>query len=460
MTEWLLLALAAGLILACGGFVAAEFALVTVDRSTVEAAAESGDRGALGVQAALRSLSTQLSGAQLGITVTNLAIGVLAEPAIARLVDGPLESAGVPDSVVDPIAISIGLILATVFTMVFGELVPKNLALAKPLATARATQAFQRGFTVGMGPPIRLLNGSANAIVRSFGIEPQEELRSARTTGELASLIRRSAVQGTLDPDTAHLMERSVVFGGLTAGEIMTPRVQMDSVGVDESINAVIELARTTGHSRFPVVDRAPDNVVGAVHVKHAVAVPVSERSTTTIGQVVVEATVVPETLKLDPLLALLRAEGFQMAVVVDEYGGTAGVVTLEDVVEEIVGDIVDEHDRLGTHARRRRDESWSVSGLLRPDEVNDLTHVELPEHNDYDTLGGLLLRHLGRMPEVGDEVLVPLPPKVSDDDDEVTREVAVLTVDRMDGLRIDRVGLRLRSAQQEQNNSDQDDAR
>lgn len=311
-----------------------------------------------------------------------------------------------------------------------------------------------------MGPPIRLLNGSANAIVRSFGIEPQEELRSARTTGELASLIRRSAVQGTLDPDTAHLMERSVVFGGLTAGEIMTPRVQMDSVGVDESINAVIELARTTGHSRFPVVDRAPDNVVGAVHVKHAVAVPVSERSTTTIGQVVVEATVVPETLKLDPLLALLRAEGFQMAVVVDEYGGTAGVVTLEDVVEEIVGDIVDEHDRLGTHARRRRDESWSVSGLLRPDEVNDLTHVELPEHNDYDTLGGLLLRHLGRMPEVGDEVLVPLPPKVSDDDDEVTREVAVLTVDRMDGLRIDRVGLRLRSAQQEQNNSDQDDAR
>ncbi len=451
MTEWVLLIVAGGLVLACGGFVAAEFAIVTVDRSTVDSVAETGDRAAQGVQTALRSLSTQLSGAQLGITITNLAIGFLAEPAIAELVDGPLESSGVSNAAVGPIAIGIGLTLATMMTMVFGELVPKNLALAKPLATARATQAYQRGFTLGMRFPIRLLNGSANAIVRGLGVEPQEELRSARTATELTSLIGRSAAEGTLDPDTAQLMQRSVAFSGLTSGQIMTPRMRMISLGVNEPVSAVIELARKTGHSRFPVVDNRPDNVMGVVHVKHAVAVSASERATTRIGQVVIDATIVPETLGLDPLLSLLRAEGFQMAVVVDEYGGTAGVVTLEDVVEEIVGEIVDEHDRLGAHARRRNDGTWSLSGLLRPNEISGLTGVKLPEHNDYDTVAGLLVSHLGRMPETGDEVLVALPAKVVDDEESWTTETVVLTVDRMDGRRIDRVHLRVRSGHQEQ---------
>jgi CBS domain containing-hemolysin-like protein len=444
VTEVALLTISLALVVACGGFVAAEFAFVTVDRSTVDQAADSGDRGAGGVQSALRNLSTQLSGAQLGITITNLAIGFLAEPAIAELVDGPLEALGVPEPAVSPIAVSLGLILATSVTMVFGELVPKNLAIANPLGTARATQAYQRGFTRAMSVPIRLLNGSANALVRSLGIEPQEELRSARTSGELGSLIRRSADQGTLDAETAHLMERSVAFGGLTAGQIMTPRVRMDSIDLEDTVSAVIELARATGHSRFPVVDADPDTVAGAVHVKHAVSVRVGERSTTKIRDVAVQATMVPETLKLDSLLALLREEGFQMAVVVDEYGGTAGVVTLEDVVEEIVGDIADEHDRLGAHARRHRNGTWSVSGLLRPDEIGDLTHIDLPEHDDYDTVAGLLLRYLGRMPEAGEEVTVPLPAKISEDGGEARgSEVAILKVQRMDGHRIDRVGLR-----------------
>ena len=222
--------------------------------------------------------------------------------------------------------------------------------------------------------PIRVLNGSANAIVRRLGIEPQEELRSARTSAELASLIRRSAKQGTLDTETADLMERSVAFGGRTAGEIMTPRVHMDSLEANAPVSDVIELARATGHSRFPVVSGENDNVVGAVHVKNAVAVEFGERRSRRVRSIMVEPTVVPETLRLDPLLTLLRSEGFQMAVVVDEYGGTAGVVTLEDVVEEIVGDIADEHDPLGSRVRKRRDEAWSVSGLLRPDEVASAT--------------------------------------------------------------------------------------
>ena len=442
MTELLLLAVSLALVLACGVFVAAEFAFVTVDRGSVDRDAEAGNRSARGVQTALRSLSTQLSGAQVGITVTNLAIGFLAEPAIAQLIDGPLESAGLPESSVRPVSIAVGMTLATVFTMVFGELVPKNLAIAKPLATAKATQALQRGFTTGMHYPIKVLNGSANAIVRRLGMEPQEELRSARTSAELASLIRRSAKQGTLDTETADLMERSVVFAQRTAGEIMTPRVHMDTVDAQAPVAAVIELARTTGHSRFPVVSRENDNVVGAVHVKNAVAVDVDERRSTRVRSVMVAPMVVPETLRLDPLLAQLRGEGFQMAVVADEYGGTAGVVTLEDVVEEIVGDIADEHDPLGSRARRRRDDSWSLSGLLRPDEVAGVTGIVLPEHEDYDTIAGLFLQTSGRMPETGDEVVVPLPGELDEDGDPLDAQEAVITVERLDGLRIDRLRL------------------
>jgi CBS domain containing-hemolysin-like protein len=441
MTAWILLAVALLLVAACGVFVAAEFSFVTVDRAKVGQAAAAGDPGAQGVQAALRSLSTQLSGAQVGITITNLAIGFLAEPAIADLIDGPLEALGTPDGALRPVAVGIGLTLGTFLTMVFGELVPKNLALARPMEIARATQRFQRTFTAVNRVPIRLLNGSANAFVRRLGIEPQEELRSARSSTELASLIQRSADQGTLDADTAELMERSVEFGSRTAGEIMTPRVRTVSLEANDRASAVIELARETGHSRFPVLDDE-EVVVGTVHVKHAVALPVHERSTTRVKHLMAKPIVVPDSLRLDPLLALLRKDGFQMAVVLDEYGGHAGIVTLEDVIEEIVGDIADEHDRLDGRASQRRDGSWSLSGLLRPDEVEDLTDIALPENEDYDTIAGLVLRVLGRVPEPGDIAEVPVPD--SSDPDEPREQLAVLTVERMDGLRIDRMGLRL----------------
>ena len=295
-------------------------------------------------------------------------------------------------------------------------------------------------------PIIGGLNGSANALVRRLGIEPQEELRSARNSAELASLIQRSADQGTLDPDTAELMERSVEFGSRTAAEIMTPRVRTTSTTATDRASVVIDLARSTGHSRFPVLDDQ-ENVVGTVHVKHAVALPVHERATTRIKHIMVKPIVVPDSLRLDPLLALLRRDGFQMAVVLDEYGGQAGIVTLEDVVEEIVGDISDEHDRLSARARQRRDGSWSLSGLLRPDEVEDLTGIDLPEHEDYDTVAGLVLRELGRIPLAGDVAEVLLPVQLDDDDDEeLPQQTAVLRVEHMDGLRVDRVRLSLRT--------------
>lgn len=441
-TSLLLLLLALALVAACGVFVAAEFSFVTVDRAQVELEAATGDSGAQGLQKALRTLSTQLSGAQVGITVTNLAIGYLAEPSISDLIDGPLTGVGVPDGAVRPVAAATGLVLGTVITMIFGELVPKNLALAKPMVTGRATQRFMRGFTALMRGPIKVLNGTANAAVRRLGMEPQEELRSARSSTELASLIARSASVGTLDADTAELMEKSVEFGARTAGEIMTPRVRTVSLEEGDRAIQVIELARRTGHSRFPVLD-SEDTVVGTVHVKNAVALPVHERPTTRVKHLMVRPIVVPDSLRLDPLLKLLRGEGFQLAVVLDEYGGHAGIVTLEDVIEEIVGDISDEHDRLGDQAQRRRDGSWLVSGLLRPDEIEDLTGVALPESEDYDTVAGLVLQVLGRVPATGDLAEVAVP-DLDPDDDAPRQRLVSLTVEHMDGLRIDRLTLRV----------------
>ncbi len=440
-TSLLLLALALLLVLACGVFVAAEFSLVTVDRHKVEQAAAAGDPAAAGVRHALQHLSSQLSGAQIGITVTNLGIGFLAEPAIADLLREPLLAAGLGDAAVRPLSLTLSLVISTVLTMLVGELIPKNLAIALPMETARATQRLMRGFTTVNTVPIKVLNGAANALVRRLGIEPQEELRSARSSSELASLIQRSADEGTLDAETAELMERSVEFGLRTAGEIMTPRVRTHTLEVNDRASAVVELARQSGNSRFPVLD-AEDTVVGTVHVKHAVALPLHERATTKVKHLMVRPIVVPDSLRLDPLLALLRADGFQMAVVLDEYGGHAGIVTLEDVVEEIVGDISDEHDRSGARARQRRDGSWLLSGLLRPDEVEDLTGVALPDHEDYDTVAGLVLKVLGRVPERGDIAEVAVPDR--GDPENPRQQLAVLTVMHMDGLRIDRLSLRL----------------
>jgi CBS domain containing-hemolysin-like protein len=389
-------------------FVAAEYSLTTLERVQVERhLQEVGDRRAQQIARAHRTLSFQLSGAQLGITITTLATGYLAEPAIAGLLRPLLVRIGLPDGVAGPIGYVVALLLATTLSVVFGELVPKNLAITHALGTARAVAGVQTTFSTIFVWLISALNQSANWVVRRLGVAPAEELRSARSPQELGSLVRTSAEQGTLDAGTATLLDRSLRFGDLTAEELMTPRVRVESLPTDATVRDLIAARARTGFSRFPVYDGDLDDVRGVVHVKQVFGVPAVRRAATRVAALAMPVPTVPETLPSDVLLERLRESGLQVAIVVDEYGGTAGLVTMEDLVEEIVGDVRDEHDRgEASPVRPLGRSSWLVSGLLRDDEVADATGFRMPE-GEYETLAGLVLARLGRIPEVGDEVRV-----------------------------------------------------
>ncbi|MDQ3154177.1 MAG: hemolysin family protein [Actinomycetota bacterium] len=386
--------------------VAAEFSLTALERTTVDShEAAVGDRRARQVKRAHSTLSFQLSGAQVGITITTLVTGYVAEPAIGRLLRPALAALGVPDGAVGAVSLTLALTLATGLSMVFGELVPKNLAIAQPLPTARAVAGFLAAFSAVFRWLISGLNGAANWILRRLGVEPVEELRSARSPQELGSLVRSSAEQGSLDEGTATLLDRSLRFGERTAEELMTPRVRVEALRADDSVLELIDVARRSGFSRFPVHGSDLDEVRGVVHVKQAFAVPAPQRADRTVGSLARTVPTVPTSLDGDALLDRLRGQGLQVAVVVDEYGGTAGIVTLEDLVEEIVGDVRDEHDRLEVPQVRPLGEgSWMISGLLRDDEIIDATGFRMPQ-GGYETVAGLVLDRLGRIPDVGDDV-------------------------------------------------------
>ncbi|SES19650.1 hemolysin family protein [Actinokineospora terrae] len=412
MTGFLLSAL--GLLAVCALtagtalFVAAEFSLTTLERSQVDHHAEHvGDRRALAIKRAHRSLSFQLSAAQLGITITTLITGYIAEPALAALVEPLLALTGMGETAVDAVGLVIALLVATSLSMVFGELVPKNLAIARPLPTARAVAGAQAVFASVFRWLINALNGSANWIVRGMGVEPQEELRSARSPQELGGLVRSSAAAGAIDTGTATLLSRSLRFGDRTADELMTPRVRVQALRSDATVVDLIDLARSSGFSRFPVHGGDLDDVHGVVHVKQVFGVPREQRAGTRVATLARPVPTVPETLGGDVLLDRLRGSGLQVALVVDEYGGTAGLVTLEDLIEEIVGDVRDEHDRGEVNpVRPLGRDSWLVSGLLRDHELAEATGFRMPD-GEYETVAGLVLANLGRIPEVNDEIRV-----------------------------------------------------
>ncbi|RMI05077.1 hemolysin family protein [Cellulomonas triticagri] len=405
LTDWLLVALGVVLTGGTAVFVAAEFSLVTLDPGIVESQTRPDDRRGRSVLAALHRLSTELSGAQVGITVTTVLLGYTTQPAVNALLAEPLRGSFLGPVLGGALAVVLTLVLVNGFSMLFGELVPKNFAISRPLGTARQVAPLQRGFTAGLRPLIALFNNSANWLLRRFGVEPREELSGGRSPQELAALVKRSAQVGTLDASTATLLTNSIEFSELTAVDVMTDRQRVVVLRRDDTATDVVRLSRETGHSRFPVIGDDSDDIVGLVHLRRAVGVPHDRRDEVPAAALMVEAPRVPETVHLGPLLVELRDHGLQMAVVVDEYGGTSGVVTLEDVVEELVGDVADEHDRRRTAASRRSDGAWMVSGLLRPDELAETTGLEVPEDVRYETLGGLVMAALGRVPEVGDEV-------------------------------------------------------
>ncbi|KAA6223573.1 HlyC/CorC family transporter [Streptomyces albofaciens JCM 4342] len=410
MTELLLLAVALLLTLACGVFVAAEFSLTTVERSDLERAVERGERGADSALEAVRSLTFQLSGAQLGITVTGLVIGMLAKPSIAALLAGPLDALGLPGSAADSAALVLGTAVSTVLLMVIGELVPKNWAISSPLPIARRVATPQRGFSAAFKPLIGHLNNTANRMIRRMGMEPAEELASARGPQELVALARHSAREGALEPDTAELFVRTLALADLTAENVMTPRVQVTALDVQATAEDVATATRATGLSRFPVYRGSLDTVVGVAHIKDVLTVPAGRRPRHPVSELLREPLLVPETLTVDKLLD--RLSGKQtMAVVIDEYGGTAGVVTLEDIVEEVVGEVRDEHDPMETPDLASAGEDadgrprYEADGAVRTDQLEQIG-LKLPE-GPYETLAGLIATELGRIPAAGDGVEV-----------------------------------------------------
>ncbi len=439
--EWLLLAAGLLLIAGTGFFVAVEFSLIALDQATVQRAIDDGDAGAVPLLACLKSLSTQLSSCQLGITLTTLLTGYVMEPSVGRLLEAPLAAVGLPDVAVASISLVLAMVIATLLSMLLGELVPKNMAIALSFPVGRALARPQLMFTAVFKPAIVVLNGFSNKVLNVFGLEAKEEISGARTPAELSSLVRRSAEMGTLDAGTANFVARTLNFSTRTAADVMTPRIRVETIEADQPVSDILAAARRTGYSRFPIIGESADDIRGLVHVKKAVAVPWGRRQNLEAGAIMTDVLRVPETIHLDALLAELREGNLQLAIVLDEYGGTAGIATLEDLVEEIVGEVSDEHDKVRPGLLQSASGDWYFPGLLRPDELSEqISGLTVPDEAAYETVGGYVMSKLGRIAMVGDTVPVG---------------GGTLSVTRMDGRRIDRICFQPAAPEPEFGNND-----
>ena len=389
------------LILANAFFVAAELALVAVDRDRVDALAERGSRPARLAARALARLSLTMSGTQLGVTVISLVLGLVAEPTVSRVLEPVVRA--LPEGARHGVSVGVALLFVTILQMVFGELLPKGIAVAKPLDVTLWLAAPLRVYTLVLNPLIRFLNGAADRVIRKLGVEPREELRSVRTIEELELLIASSGQEGTIDAQAFALLARTIRFGHKTAADALVPRVDMATISRDATVADLASLAMASGHSRFPVVGDDLDDVIGVVHAKDVLRVPPDDRGRLPVTELASPATFIPEGRDLESLLTEMRAGGVQLAVVADEYGGVAGIVTLEDLLEEIVGDIEDEYDAAPVTSVRPLGGAV-LDGSLHLDEVEEAIGLELPE-GPYETLAGYVLAQLGHLPVVGERV-------------------------------------------------------
>ena len=381
-------------------FVAVEFALVVVDRARVGADADAGVRPWPTVQRLVNNLSFNLSGAQFGITVSSLLLGYVAEP-VAQTLLSPILRPLFGDAADGTLSLVIVFILSTGFQLVLGELVPKNIAIADPERILRRYAVPADVYGRVAGPLIRVANDSAEWAVRSMGIEPVDELHGISSIEELEHLIRSSGEEGTLDPQDVTILTRTIRFAEKKVADALVPRVDVQSIGHDATITDLIALSTESGHSRFPVTGDGLDDIRGVVTVKSIHGVAVADRPTTSVSTVMVAPWVVPEAAELEEILKEMRQSRSPLAVVVDEHGGMEGILTIEDIVEEIVGEIEDEHDPEPEQPREVGG-SFVMSGSLHPDEVEEACGFKVPEGH-YETLAGFVLDQLQRVPAKGE---------------------------------------------------------
>lgn len=386
-----------------GFFVALEFALVAVDRSKLERLSEEGNWAAKSAVNVLEKLSFHLSGAQLGITVTSLVLGFLADSVVRDLLRPLFDRVEFLSG--DTASILVALTVATIFQLVLGELIPKNIAIAKPIVVSQALSPIAKVVNGVFKPFIVVFNGAANFIVRKIGLEPKEELSELLDLEDIGYLAKAEHSDGSLEQATRELLVKTVKFGDKTAADALRPRVDVRYVKQELSIVEFLNAAASYAHSRFPVVADNIDNVVGQVDIATAFSVPLDERATCQLSSVMKPPLVVPETKELVDILPDYTESGTELAVVVDEHGGTAGILTLEDVLEEIIGEIDDEYDESEHLTSGAISGAMYAAGTLHPDELQDATGFEMPKGN-YETLAGFVLAELGYVPTPGDHFI------------------------------------------------------
>lgn len=414
-----------------GYFVAQEFAYMAVDRSRLNARAADGDPGARRALSVTRRTSFMLSGAQLGITVTGLLVGYVAEPLIGDALGEALGGVGVPTAVGVAVGTVLALLLSTLVQMLFGELFPKNLAIARPepvaLWLARSTTAY----LAVLGWLIRVFDSASNALLRLLRIEPVHDVEHSATARDLEHIVAESAESGDLPRELSVLLDRVLDFPDQDVEHAMIPRSRVDVVRAGATVGDVRE-QMSRGHSRYPVLS-ADDEVLGVVHLQDVL---VATDDAEPVELLMRRPELVPTSMALPDALRRLTAGRNQLACVLDEYGGFAGVLAFEDLAEELVGEITDEHDdAAGAAVGVEDDGTWLMPGEVHVDEVERAVGRDLPA-GDYETIGGLVIAAHGALPEVGTSVVVLLPGDPGDlaraeDPDPVWLRVDVLEIER-----------------------------
>ncbi|MFC9919582.1 hemolysin family protein [Agromyces binzhouensis] len=400
------LVLTAAIIAANGYFVAQEFAYMSVDRARLRARAEQGDTAAERALAVTRRTSFMLSGAQLGITVTGLLAGYVAEPFIGESLGVLLGGVGVPPSVGIAVGTVLALALATVAQMIFGELFPKNLAIANPEPLARGLARSTQVYLGAFGWLITLFDAASNAVLRLIRVEPVHDVDSSATAEDLEHIIDDSRASGDLPDELSILLDRILDFPRRDVEHAMVPRVRVDTVAPDTPI-ADLRAIMASGHTRYPVIgDR--EEPIGVVHLADVLRADPHDRRA--VREIMRAPLVVPTLMPLPDALDALTETRNELACVIDEYGGFSGVVTIEDLAEELVGEIADEHDVETTAGAERDAEGvWVMDGDVHLDEVARIIGRGLPR-GDYETIAGLMIAELRGLPTPGEVVEVELP--------------------------------------------------